>query len=176
MAGTRMLAGIEIGEVRHAEVGTVVDFVMHSRAQIFPMLDASVLPPDLAAFSAVYLQDGGGRFLVARQAGEVVASIAYLPYDQRFAQLDYDGRNVVEIIRLFVLPRCRGIGLAHALYRALAAQAQCAGVQVLYLHTHPFLPGAIEFWRRQGFAIVDVEDDPVWRTTHMERALGVAEA
>jgi hypothetical protein len=39
---------------------------------------------------------------------------------------------------------------------------------VLYLHTHPFLPGALGFWERQGFRIVDVESDPVWRTTHME--------
>lgn len=166
-----MLAGIEIGEVRREDIAATVDFVMRSRAQIFPMLDASVLPADLAAFAAVYLQGGGGRFLVAREAGKVVASIAYLPYDWRFAQLDYAGCDVVEIVRLFVLPEYRGAGLASALYRALAAEAQRAGVQILYLHTHPFLPGAIAFWGRQGFAIVDVETDPVWQTTHMELAL-----
>lgn len=170
-----MRAGLEIGEVRGEEIAAVVDFVMRSRAEIFPLLDASVLPPDLAAFAAVYREGGGARFLLARDAGRVVASIAYLPYDQRFAQLDYAGRRTVEIVRLFVLPEYRGAGLASALYRALAAKARDAGVQVLYLHTHPFLPGAIEFWRRHGFAIVDVESDPVWQTTHMELALDTVE-
>ena len=166
-----MPASLEIGEVSREDIAAAVDFVMCSRAQIFPMLDAAEVPADLAAFAAVYLADGGGRFLVAREAGRVVASIAYRPYDRRFAQLDYAGRQVVEIVRLFVLPQYRGAGLASALYRALAAEAQRAAVQMLYLHTHPFLPGAIEFWRRQGFAIVDVEADPVWQTTHMELAL-----
>ena len=41
----------------------------------------------------------------------------------------------------------------------------------MYLHTHPFLPGAIDFWLRQGFEVVDVDADPVWRTTHMQRIL-----
>jgi len=44
-------------------------------------------------------------------------------------------------------------------------------VAVVYLHTHPFLPGAIDFWGRQGFEIVDVEDDPAWCTTPMQRYL-----
>jgi hypothetical protein len=50
----------------------------------------------------------------------------------------------------------------------LKAEALVQQVEVLYLHTHPFLPGAIGFWERQGFAVVDVEDDPVWHTTHMD--------
>ncbi|AZE68210.1 acetyltransferase [Pseudomonas synxantha] len=44
-------------------------------------------------------------------------------------------------------------------------------MEVVYLHTHPFLPGAIDFWIRQGFEVVDVEADPVWQTTHMHRSL-----
>ena len=39
---------------------------------------------------------------------------------------------------------------------------------MLYQHTHPFLPGAIRFWEKQGFSLTDVETDPVWNTTHME--------
>ncbi|MGY2436705.1 GNAT family N-acetyltransferase, partial [Escherichia coli] len=53
--------------------------------------------------------------------------------------------------------------LAGRLFQALKMLAREQGVERLYLHTHPFLPGAIEFWQRQGFVIVDVEDDPLWR-------------
>lgn len=42
----------------------------------------------------------------------------------------------------------------------------------MYLHTHPFLPGAIRFWEKQAFDIIGVdEEDEVWRTHHMHMVL-----
>ncbi len=159
-----------IQPVEVADIPEVLDFVLQARAELFPKLSAGGMPDDLAQFEATYLQ-GDGRFLLARNDGKIVAAIGYLPYDQRFPQLDYQGRKTVEVVRLFVLPAFRRFGLAGQLYRALEALAQGDGVEVMYLHTHPFLPGAIDFWVRQGFEVVDVEADPVWQTTHMQRLL-----
>lgn len=153
------------------DIAATVAFVMAARAVIFPMLADSPMPADLADFAGSYLAPAQGRFLIARDGERIVAAIGYLPYDHRFAQLDYRGRRVVEVVRLFVEPAYRRGGLARRLYEALKALAVEQGVEVLYLHTHPFLPGAIEFWQRQGFRIVAVEDDPVWRTTHMDHGL-----
>ena len=152
------------------DIPQVLTFVLQARAELFPKLSAVDMPDDLAQFEATYLQ-GDGRFLVARNDGQIVAAIGYLPYDHRFSQLNYQGRKTVEVVRLFVLPAFRRFGLAGRLYRALEALAQAEGVEVVYLHTHPFLPGAIDFWVRQGFALVDVEADVVWQTTHMQRLL-----
>ncbi|BDB20944.1 N-acetyltransferase [Pseudomonas sp. CYM-20-01] len=152
------------------DVPQVLDFVLQARAELFPKLHDAGMPDDLARFASIYLQ-GEGRFLIARNGGEIVAAIGYLPYDGRFPQLDYQGRKTVEVVRLFVAPEFRRFGLAGQLYRALEAMAQADGVEVMYLHTHPFLPGAIEFWVRQGFEVVDVEADPVWRTAHMQQFL-----
>lgn len=163
---------IHITPVPPAQIPDTVQFVMSARAMIFPMLDATVLPADLRDFGEVYLTNPLGQFLIARQGEAIVGAIGYLPYDHRFAQLDYAGKKVVEVVRLFVSPQCRGAGLAGRLYNALKAHAQQAGVQVLYLHTHPFLPGAIPFWEKHGFTIVDIETDPVWQTTHMACRLG----
>lgn len=160
--------------VTTAEIPEVLTFVLQARAELFPKLGASGLPADLAHFEAVYLC-GDGRFLVARVDGRIVATIGYLPYDGRFPQLDYRGRKVVEVVRLFVLPAHRRAGLAAQLYRAMLALAQADGVQLVYLHTHPFLPGAIDFWIRQGFTIIDVEADPQWQTTHMQCQLATIE-
>ena len=151
-------------------VGEVVAFVDNARRELFPVLANAPLPNDLAHFEATYL-DGEGCFLEARDQGRLIAAIGYLPYDHRFQQLDYQGKHVVEVVRLFVLPEYRRHGLAAALFAALRDQAIEDGVECLYLHTHPFLPGAIRFWARQGFGVIDVEDDPVWQTTHMERWL-----
>lgn len=148
----------------------VLTFVLNARAELFPKLSASGVPEDLARFEATYLQ-GDGRFLVARNDERIVAAIGYLPYDNRFPQMNYRGRKTVEVVRLFVLPAFRRFGLAGRLYRALEALAQAEGVEVMYLHTHPFLLGAIDFWVRQGFALVDVDADLVWQTTHMQRLL-----
>ncbi|PQZ85287.1 MULTISPECIES: GNAT family N-acetyltransferase [Pseudomonas] len=161
---------ISFHPVTLAEIPEVLDFVLQARAELFPTLSAAGMPTDLAQFEAVYLQ-GDGEFLIAREEGRMVAAIGYLPYDHRFPQLDYQGRKAVEVVRLFVTPACRRCGLAGQLYRALEALAKADGVDVMYLHTHPFLPGAIGFWVRQGFEVVDVEADPVWQTTHMERQL-----
>ncbi|MDR0277489.1 MAG: GNAT family N-acetyltransferase [Paucimonas sp.] len=153
------------------DIAAVVDFVMQARARIFPMLADAPMPADLADFAGHYLMPGAGRFLIAREGGRIVAAIGYLHYDHRFAQLDYRGRRVVEVVRLFVEPEYRRGGLGRRLYEALQDMAREDGVEVLYLHTHPFLPGAIAFWERLGFVVVDVEDDPVWRTTHMQKPI-----
>ncbi len=159
-----------IRAVTAADVPELLAFVLQARAELFPKLNAAGMPDDLARFEAVYLE-GDGQFLVACAEGQIVAAIGYLLYDGRFPQLNYQGRKVVEVVRLFVLPAFRRFGLAGELYRALEAMARADGVAVVYLHTHPFLPGAIDFWRRQGFEIIDIEADPVWRTTHMQRYL-----
>jgi GNAT superfamily N-acetyltransferase len=153
-----------------ADIPDVLAFLLQARAELFPKLSATGMPADLAQFAATYLE-GDGRFLIARAEGQIVAAIGYLPYDGRFPQLDYRGLKTVEVVRLFVRPAFRRFGLAGELYRALETKARADGVEVVYLHTHPFLAGAIDFWLRQGFEIVDIEADPVWRTTHMHRSL-----
>ena len=159
-----------IRAVTTADIPEVLAFVLEARAELFPKLDATGMPADLAHFEAIYVQ-GDGQFLVACDQGQIVAASGYLPYDGRFPQLNYQGEKTVEVVRLFVLPAFRRLGLARALYLALEAQAKADRVAVMYLHTHPFLPGAIDFWLRQGFEVVDVDADPVWRTTHMQRTL-----
>lgn len=161
-------APLLIRPVTVGDIPQALSFVQQARAEMFPKLSDAGMPNDLAQFEATYLQ-GGGRFLIACNDGQIVAAIGYLPYDNRFPQLNYQGRKTVEVVRLFVQPAFRRFGLAGALYRALEVIAQAEGVEVMYLHTHPFLPGAIDFWLRQGFEVIDVEADPIWQTTHMQR-------
>ncbi|UQY34212.1 GNAT family N-acetyltransferase [Pseudomonas fulva] len=161
-------ACVQISQATREDVDEAIGFVMAARAETFPMLDSSVLPDDLRRFVETYVQGEAGAFWLARCAGEIVAAVGYLPYDHRFAQLDYQGVRTVEIVRLFVAPASRRSGVAARLCNVLRVHALGEGVEVLYLHTHPFLPGAIRFWEKQGFTVTDVENDPVWQTTHMQ--------
>lgn len=148
----------------------VVAFVEAARRDLFPMLASAPKPADLEHFDDVYLQ-GAGAFIEARAGADLVGVIGYLPYDNRFAQFDYGDQRVVEVVRLFVLPAYRRHGVAARLFGALQAQAAIEEIDRFYLHTHPFLPGAVSFWERQGFTLLQVEDDPVWQTTHMDLRL-----
>ena len=161
------MSTFHIEAVARSEMAEVIDFVMQARAELFPKLSATGTPPDLANFEETYIS-GAGRFLLARHEGRIVATIGYLPYDDRFEHLDYQQLEVVEVVRLFVVPEFRRSGLASELYQTLKSSAEDAGVDVIYLHTHPFLPGAINFWLKRGFQVINVDPDPVWQTTHMD--------
>lgn len=161
------------------EIPGIVDFIMAARADMFSMLDPSLhlqkAQRELANFQQSYLEHPDGAFFIARVDGRLVATIGYVAYDRRFPQLDFGYERVVEVLRMYVHPDWRRIGLASKLFAALEQRARQAGIQQMYLHTHPFLPGSIKFWERQGFSVDHIEDDPVWRTTHMSRVLAADE-
>jgi GNAT superfamily N-acetyltransferase len=164
--------------IRHAtpeETLPIRHFVIASRRDMF-----SAIPPqfhipktqrELARFQEDYLDHANGAFLVARVEGVLIATIGYTAYDHRFPQLDFGSRRVVEVVKLYVDPKWRRAGVASRMFAALEQEAIRAGVEHLYLHTHPFLPGSVRFWERQGFGVLDVDDDPIWRTTHMGKSL-----
>lgn len=130
------------------------------------------LHTQLPAHLARWVQSG--HFLVARDISskEMIASIGIVPYDHRFPQLQYQDVRTVEVVRLFVQPEYRRSGLGTRLFEELKRKAEEEGVRRLYLHTHWFLPRAVEFWEGKGFQVVHIEEDEVWRTVHMEMMLG----
>lgn len=153
----------------------VTAFLLASARELFAgRLDPTRVPADLTGFAEHYGQ-GCGCLLIARNsAGDPVGSIAYRPYDRRFPRLPYPGEWVVEVVRLFVRPQYRRHGLARRLFRELLAQAECEGVERLYLHTHPFLPGAEAFWIAEGFRVVERETALPWQTIHLDLRLANA--
>ncbi|KAF4972341.1 hypothetical protein FSARC_1063 [Fusarium sarcochroum] len=166
---------ISIQSATPDEIPTIVDFVIKARVDMFPFLDQAsnhqLARKELASFQKNYLEGPHGAFLTARSNGRLVATIGYLAYDYRFPHIDLETHHVVEVVRLYVDPEWRRVGLASKLFAALEVSARQAGINQLYLHTHPFLPNAIGFWKRQGFSIITVDDDPLWQTTHMSRPL-----
>jgi GNAT superfamily N-acetyltransferase len=157
-----------IQPVPHQSVDEVVRFINNARNGMFP---GRSLSPDTAA-----LLGDGSCFLEARDGKDLIAVIGYLRYDNRHPQLNYHNIRTVEIVRLYVQPQYRRCGLAAALFSALYDRAMEEDIECLYLHTHPFLEGAIRFWEKCGFEIFQVEDDPEWQTTHMDMRLKKTES
>jgi GNAT superfamily N-acetyltransferase len=169
------LHNVVISQATPEEIPAIVDFTKVARAEIFPMIDQTShdvqTARELAQFQQKYIDDPDGAFLIARVDGAIAASIAYVAYDGRFPYLNLAPGRTVEVIRLYVDPGIRRAGLASRVFAALEKTAKEAGIEQLYLHTHPFLPGAAMFWERHGFSVIHVDDDPVWQTIHMKLGL-----
>jgi GNAT superfamily N-acetyltransferase len=135
---------------------------------------ASKPHPDHTTFKTTYSHPNG-RLLVASTPTKAIAGIiAYRNYDGRFGQPELafdDAATVVEVVRLFVEPDLRGRGIATSLIRTSVERAREDGVRVMYLHTHPFLPGAQYLWQKEGWRVVVREEKEPWFTIHMRRDL-----
>jgi GNAT superfamily N-acetyltransferase len=133
---------------------------------------ASKPHPDHATFKSTYSHPNGRLLVASTPTEEIAGIIAYRRYDGRFKHPELvfgETVNVVEVVRLFVQPKLRGQGIATSLIRALVERAGEDDVQVMYLHTHPFLPGAQYLWEKEGWRVVVKEDEEPWFTIHMRR-------
>ncbi len=171
---TVYLEDYTIKKVQENDSLQVIDFMMRIRREIFPMLPKDQLPADLLHFQSFYLQRKSAILYAAySQAGQVLGTIGVCPYDGRFSQLQTFYRHwpTAEIVKCYVDPLARRLGIGTRLFREALQFCHDVGYQKLYLHTHPFLPGAIPFWQAKGFEERWMEDDPVWQTLHMDMKL-----
>jgi len=162
-----------IRKVGKAEYNQVVEFVMRLRKEIFPMLNHDQLPLDLLHFDQYYLDTEKSAFFAAfSEDGSVLGTIGVLPYDGRFEKLEHDdSAQTAEIIKCYIDPNYRRLGIGTELVKEATRFSRHVGYRMNYLHTHPFLPGAVPFWEAQGYGIRLVETHSVWKTIHMDRQL-----
>ena len=151
--------------------------------------------PDEPTFKTTYSHPKGRLLAASTPENPVAGLVAWRKYDGRFRHipelqfLDGSGGDaaarhdddagsdggidggVVEVVRLFVTPELRHRGIATALVRALVALAREDGVGYMYLHTHPFLPGAERLWEKEGWGVLVRERGGPWFTIHMGRGV-----
>ncbi|WP_051890143.1 GNAT family N-acetyltransferase [Chryseobacterium vrystaatense] len=160
---------ITISMVRDCHLGEVLPYVLEFRRQLFPLLDPSIVPKDLVNFEQNYLQSSTGAFLQARtHKDELIGVIGMMPYDYRFPHLTIDQSTTVEVARLFVDPGYRRTGIASRLFQELVRTAEQKNIKRLYLHTHPFLKGAYEYWLKHNFKLLRYCSEANYETLHME--------
>lgn len=162
-----------IRQIELDELPAAIDFVMEIVREVFPMLDPDALPPDLLAFRDVYYRSATATLLAAfDKNGAIAATAAYLPYDDRIAEIkgNYADRKTAELVKCYVKPELRRHGLGTALVRELLPTARDKGYEIMYLHTHRFLPGAVGFWEKQGFTF-RLEPFDSYETVHMDKHL-----
>lgn len=153
------------------QIDDAIDFAMRVRREVFPMMDHTKLPVDFEQFREHYLDSDGAIFLVAMTGdANIVGSIGILPYDGRIVAVEgrYEAQSAAEIVKCYVDPAYRRFGIGSMLVKELENMVKDMHYTTLYLHTHRFLPGAVDFWKRQGFTVISEQEDD-WQTVHMDK-------
>lgn len=153
-----------------SDYASAVEFALYTRHLLFPEIYHGQVPKDLKKnFGQYYVNDPLGCFITVKDKNRIIGTIAYRAYDHRF-DLNLPSKTV-EVVKLFVLPEYRRNGIATMLCKMLFSHAQKNEITTLYLHTHPFLPAAEEFWRLQGFDVIKREWIETYDTIHMSKSL-----
>lgn len=155
--------------VEKSDHDSAIEFALYTRQLLFPEIYHGQVPKDLQNFEQYYVQDPLGCFITVKDQNRMIGTIAYRAYDHRF-DLNLPS-NTVEVVKLFVLPEYRRKGIATKLCDMLFSYAKNNRITSLYLHTHPFLPAAEEFWTLQGFDVIKREWIDTYDTIHMSKSL-----
>jgi len=124
----------------HADAAALVARVQLEYVERYGSPDES--PVDPAVFDPPE-----GLFLVGYDGAEPVATGAW----RRSPVRVLGGTSAVEVKRMFVVPECRGRGLARAVLAALEARAAGAGHDLVVLETGLRQPEAIALYRSAGY-------------------------
>ncbi|WP_339830947.1 GNAT family N-acetyltransferase [Paenibacillus sp. FSL R7-0272] len=165
----------EVRPVQSHEIQEAIDFAMRVRSEVFPMMSHSVLPKDFEQFDEYYMNRNDTVFVIARsdEAG-IIGSIGIVPYDGRIQVIEgrYSAHTAAEIVKCYVDPAYRRYGIGSRLVQELQRIVTKMQYTTLYLHTHRFLPGAVNFWERQGFTFI-TEEQNEWQIVHMDKPINI---
>lgn len=95
----------------------------------------------------------GSKFLIAETEDRELVGYARL-YDGDLAPTCITGRNVVELVRFYMLPQWIGQGTAGQLMAACLDEARGGGYDVVWLGVWQENPRAVKFYEKWGFRIV----------------------
>ncbi|RBQ31420.1 GNAT family N-acetyltransferase [Arcobacter sp. FW59] len=106
---------------------------------------------------------------IALNKDKIIACISIFKYDFRIKNLQYtEDENIAEVSRCYVEEKYRRQGIGTKLFKEAINFAKKQKYEILYLHTHYFLSGGFDFWKRMQFKIILDEKDS-WQTVHMEK-------
>ena len=90
-------------------------------------------------------QKTGAKYFVAELEGEVVGGGGIYPTDGL-------ANDTCELVKMYLLPHARGLGLGKTLIEKCLQAARDSGFHKVYLETMPELKQALKVYQKYGFA------------------------
>jgi len=165
--------GVFIKKAGDGDIQPAMEFAFKMIKEVYGRGINPVWDHDLLNFEDVYIKTHGNAFWAAfTENDKVVGSLAVRRYDGRVRVLEgfYDLIATAELAKCFVDKRYRRTGIGSLLLKEAEQFCKMSGYKLIYLHTHMYLPGALEFWQSRGFKVGLDEGGPQ-QTVHMEKIL-----
>jgi putative acetyltransferase len=97
---------------------------------------------DVLQIEAYYLKTGG-EFWVIEQENQIVGTAAYYPINR--------GEKAVEIRKMYLLPKVRGLGLGKFLLQQLETVISARGFEQIWIETASILTEAVKLYESNGY-------------------------
>lgn len=97
---------------------------------------------DVLQIEAYYLKTGG-EFWVIEQENQIVGTAAYYPINR--------GEKAVEIRKMYLLPKVRGLGLGKFLLQQLETVISAGGFEQIWIETASILTEAVKLYESNGY-------------------------
>jgi putative acetyltransferase len=91
----------------------------------------------------VYYLATGGEFWVIEQQNQIVGTAAYYPINR--------GEKAVEIRKMYLLPKVRGLGLGKYLLQQLETVISSRGFEQIWIETASILTEAVKLYESHGY-------------------------
>ncbi|MBE9230792.1 GNAT family N-acetyltransferase [Cuspidothrix issatschenkoi LEGE 03284] len=97
---------------------------------------------DVLQIEAYYLATGG-EFWVVEQQNKIVGTAAYYPINR--------GEKAVEIRKMYLLPKVRGLGLGKYLLQQIETVIASRGFEQIWIETASILTEAVKLYESHGY-------------------------
>lgn len=164
---------IVIRKIDNNDIASVQNFLLGQLQALFSQEGQSAVTDDVWGLAKLYIEPVRNQMWAAFSPdGTVIGTIAICEYNDRIAALKgrYPQKTTAEIGRCYIDKTFRRQGIGSKLLKEAEAFCREQEYQMIYLHTHHFLPGGFHFWQSQGFVIV-LDEGGSYQLVHMEKAV-----
>ncbi len=162
---------IMIRKINNNDIASVQKFLLGQLEDLFSHDGQSAITDDVWGLAKLYIEPDRNQMWAAfSPEGTVIGTIAICEYNDRITILKgrYPRKTTAEIGRCYIEKTLRRQGIGSRLLEEVKAFAYEKEYEIIYLHTHRFLPGGFHFWEKQGFRII-VEEKGDAQIVHMEK-------
>ncbi len=165
----------KVRPIQKEDIQVVQAFLMHQLKTLFFQDKQGAITDDVLGLEKMYLWPERNNLWAAfDQNGKVVGTGAICIYNDRIDCIKgrYHLPETAEIGRCYVDEMIRRQGIGSEIMAEMVKFCQEKEYKKMYLHTHHFLPGGFDFWKKQGFSIlIDDGQDGGYETIHMEKLI-----
>jgi GNAT superfamily N-acetyltransferase len=162
---------IVIRKIDNNDIASVQNFLLGQLQDLFSQDGQSAITDDVWGLAKLYIEPARNQmWAVFTPDGIVIGTIAICEYNDRIAVLKgrFAAGKTAEIGRCYIDKTLRRQGIGSKLLKIAEEFCREQAYNMIYLHTHHFLPGGFHFWQSQGFTIT-LDEGGSYELVHMEK-------